>query len=59
MIYLPEYNVEEITGTMVYEAFRKISASAGPMGGWHPKELAYLSPLTCNYLAILLRQIEE
>ena len=59
MIYMPEHEVSDINGPMVYEAFRKISESVGAMDGWHPKELSYLSPLICEYIAITLCQIEE
>ena len=44
---------------MVYESFREISESAGAMDGWHPKELAYLSPGICGHIATMLKQIEE
>ena len=59
MIYMPEFKVPDIDGPMVYESFRKISESAGAMGGWHPKELAYLSPGICGHIATMLKQIEE
>ena len=44
---------------MVYESFREIAESAGAMDGWHPKELAYLSPIICGHIATMLKQIEE
>ena len=44
---------------MVYASFSQTAQSAGAMDGWHPKELAYLSRLTCEHIATLLRQIEE
>lgn len=59
MIYMPEFEVPDIDGPMVCESFRDIAESAGAMDGWHPKELAYLSPTICGHIATMPRQIEE
>jgi len=41
------FDVPDLTGERVYEAFSKTSKSAGAMDGWGAEELALLSRVVC------------
>ena len=53
------YEVEKISGEMVFLSFSRTAESAGAVDGWGPKEMSLLSRQVCDNIAIMLNQIEE
>ena len=52
------YEVEKISGEMLFLPFSRTAESAGALDGWSPKEISLLSRQVCDKIAIMLNQIE-